>query len=189
MAVHAIAHLERSNLAHLVSRGDVSVTGRTDGLRLDALRLGEESNVGLVHETYVVGNSVHSHPVDGTAALTVFPKLYDLGEPVADCLVAGETEAGRRYRGSGALSHVSMAEGAVHAQVRNVSEVGECDGLVRPFIEAEHDRPTEPGGYYENQNEGYPSQCAEAQHAEGAQFPHLALRGFLDLKVAWNQLL
>ena len=121
-------------MAHLISRGDVSVTGRTDGLRLDALRLGEESNVGLVHETYVVGNSVHSHPVDGTAALTVFPKLYDLGEPVADCLVAGETEAGRRYRGRSALSHVSMAEGAVHAQVRNVSEVGECDGLVRPFV-------------------------------------------------------
>ena len=94
MAVHAIAHLERSNLAHLVCRGDVTVAGRTDGLCFDALRLGEKSYVGLVNETDVVGNSVDPHPVDSTAALSIVPKLLDLGESVADCLVTGETEAG-----------------------------------------------------------------------------------------------
>lgn len=188
MAVHAIAHLERSNLAHLVGRGDVSVAGRTDGLRLDALRPSEKSYVSLVHKTDVVGNPVDSHPVDGTAALTIVTKLLDLGESVADSLVACETETGGRYRGRGAFGHVSMAERAVHAQVGYVSDVRECYGLVRPFV-TEHNRSAEPGRDYEYQNKGYTGQRAEAQHTESTQLQHLALVGFLDLKVAWNQFL
>ena len=189
MAVHAIAHLERSNLAHLVSRGDVAVASRTDGLRLDALRLGEESYVSLVHKTDVVGHPVDSHPVDSTAALSIVPKLLDLGESVADGLVAGETEAGGGYRGRGAFGDVSMAERAVHAQIGDVSDVRERYGLVRPFVEAENYRPAEPCRDYENQNKDYAGGHAESQHAEGAQLQHLALVGLLDLKVAWNQLL
>ena len=81
-----------------------------------------------------------------------------------------------------------MAERAVHAQVGDVSEVRERYGLVRPFV-TEHNRSAQPGRDYKNQNKGHAGQRAEAQHAESTQLQHLALVGFLDLKVAWNQFL
>ena len=81
-----------------------------------------------------------------------------------------------------------MAEGAVHAQVGDVSEVRERYRLVRPFV-TEHNRSAEPGRDYENQNKDYAGRHAESQHAESAQLQHLALVGLLDLKIAWNQLL
>ena len=153
MAIDALAHLERLDLLNLFHSRNVAMAGRANSrgpgvhtarrARHDSGVLGEETNMGFMHEPDVVGETVDAAPVNRRWTIEFFYRLpgrlefldflcrlaqrvcqicgvaeeYQLGIiGRTDNLVAGGAEAHRRNARVCLRCDRAVTERAVHAQ-------------------------------------------------------------------------
>ena len=166
MAVDAVPHLERPHLLDLGHTSNIPMTqlART---RRAAILLREVTNMRLMHEVHMIGNTVDANPIDGNSLRVEVAELLDLRQVVPHGLVATHAKPNCRYRRCRSLVHVPVAERTVEANVLDMLRMRKRYRLLRPVVKAKGiQRQPEPG---RNDERSGPDDCRKHRRADDSK--------------------